>query len=44
MENFDFENFYKEKRNIYPWLKKELLQWHIRRQRSISKKKLTSEK
>ena len=31
-------------RNIYPWLKKELLQWHIRRQRNVSKKKPTSEK
>ena len=27
-----FDKFYKEKRNIYPWLKKELLQWHSRNQ------------
>ena len=41
---FSFDKFYKEKRNIYPWLKKELLQWHIRRLGNIYKNKPTSER
>ena len=32
---FHYDTFYKQNKNIYPWLKKELLQWHLRRQRDI---------
>ena len=38
---FHYDVFYKENKNVYPWLKKELLRWHNRRQREISKKKIT---
>ena len=38
---FHYDVFYKQNKNVYPWLKKELLRWHIRRQREISKKKIT---
>ena len=41
---FHYDVFYKENKNVYPWLKKELLRWHIRRQREINKKKITMEK
>ena len=41
---FHYDAFYKQNKNVYPWLKKELLRWHIRRQREISKKEVTMEK
>ena len=41
---FHYEVLYKQNKNVYPWLKKELLRWHIRRQREISKKEVTMEK
>ena len=39
-----YDTFYKQTKNVYPWLEKELLQWHIRRQQDINKKKITLEK
>ena len=41
---FHYDAFYTQSKNVYPWLKKELLRWHIRRQREISKKEVTMEK
>ena len=41
---FQYDIFYKQSSNVYPWLKKELLRWHIRRQRDLEKKKITLEK
>ena len=41
---FHYDAFYKQSKNVYPWLKKGLLQWHIRRQWEINKKQITLEK
>ena len=31
-----FQNFYDEKKVLFPWLKKESLRWHVRMSKSIS--------
>ena len=41
---FQYDIFYKQSSKVYPWLKKELLRWHIRRQRDLEKRKITLEK
>ena len=41
---FQYDIFYKQSSKVYPWLKKELLQWHIRRQQDLEKRKITLEK
>ena len=41
---FQYEIFYKQSSNVYPWLKKELLRWHLKRQRDLEKKENYIEK
>ena len=38
---FDSESK-KRKKDVYPWLKKEVLQWHIRREQDKNKNKIVS--
>ena len=41
---FNYDTFCKQTNNVYPWLKKEVLRWHIRRQQEINNNKITLEK
>ena len=40
---FQYDTFYKQSKKVYPWLKKELLRWHIRTQQDKKKGKATLE-
>ena len=43
-EKIQYDIFYNQSSNVYPWLKKELLQWHIRGQQDLERKKITLDK
>ena len=41
-ERFRYNTFLTQKKDVYPWLKKEVLRWHIRREQDKNKKEIVS--
>ena len=41
-ERFRYNAFFTQKKDVYPWLKKEVLRWHIRREQDKNKKEIVS--
>ena len=39
-ERFCYNTFFTQKKDVYPWLKKELLRWHIRREQDKNIKEI----
>ena len=41
-DRFRYNAFFIQKKDVYPWLKKEVLRWHIRREQDKNKKEIVS--